>query len=110
MGTNMKFLVRSLVVTIIVICLIIVSVTSSLFSFKADNSLGLHFLGGFGSSLLVSPSVQARALELEEEELTGDRPELPSMITVKSTESDYIIQLKKSFIFKIEESLQYEPF
>ena len=110
MYTNIKFSVRSLLIAIIVIGLCIMLFSASFVSVKSNNSLTRYFVGGFGSSLLMFPSVQARALELEEEELTGERPELPSMITVKSTESDYIIQLKKSFIYKIEESLHYEPF
>ena len=103
MHINKKTLLHILFVSVIAICF-------GFFSNLGSRPFEIFPTCGIGSFLLGSSSIQARALELEEEELTGERPELPSMITVKSTESDYIIQLKKSFIYKIEESLQNAPF
>lgn len=50
------------------------------------------------------------AIELDDETLQGERPLLNVFLSGTNTDAGYVIQLKKSFIFKIEESLKNEPF
>ena len=64
----------------------------------------------FGSGLLLNQDAHARALELDDESLIGERPVLNVLTQVKAADTGYVIQLRKSFIYKIEESLKYDPF
>ena len=50
------------------------------------------------------------AIELDDETLQGERPLLNVFLSGTNTDAGYVIQLKKSFIFKIEESLKNDPF
>jgi hypothetical protein len=52
----------------------------------------------------------AGALELDDETLQGERPLLNVFLSGTNTDAGYVIQLKKSFIYKIEESLKYDHF
>ena len=62
------------------------------------------------SPFLTIGDVQAGALELDDETLQGERPLLNVFLSGTNTDAGYVIQLKKSFIYKIEESLKYDPF
>lgn len=72
-----------------------------------DYILNFDFLSRSTFGIL---SVAHAGLEIEEEVLQGERPLLNVFLSGTNTDAGYVIKLRKSFIYKIEESLKEDPF